>query len=510
VTVRRVSAFLVACALVPLRLGAQGTTLAPPPVPTVTLSLAEALRLAERNSPILRQSNTALAPARLGVRQAYASFAPSLRVDGGMGYTGTGQSQFGAFFARTSPFITSNFSIGLGWTFDGRTLARPAQAKATLAAANADLVATGNTVATDVTTQFLSALQAQAQVSVSRTQVERNSDFLVLAQARYRVGQANLLDVKQAEVARGTSEVTLLNAEQRAAESKLELYRRIGLDVPDDVTTVALADSFVVTEPTWKRADLTSAAMDANPQLAAFRARERAAEAGVRAAKADYFPTLSANAGWSGFTQQFTDSDLLVGNATRSAQGSLTQCPFANRAIALGVAGGAPQTCAPGTFGLDATGAALQPDQLAAVRDQNSIFPFDFRRQPFQANLRISLPIFDNFSRELRVSQARAEQLNADERTRGRAQQLQADVASRLISVQTAYKTTLVQARNRDAARDQAQLARDRYRIGSGSSLEVTDAQAAVARAEGDYVNAVYNYHIAVAALELAVGRPLR
>ena len=459
---------------------------------------------------MLRQSATALAPGRVGVRNAYASFLPSLSLGGGLGYTGAGQSQFGAFFARTSPFITSSFSIGLGWTFDGRTLARPAQAKATLAAADADLAATTNVVATDVTTQFLTALQAQAQVVVSRTQVERNSEFLVLAQARYRVGQANLLDVKQAEVARGTSEVALLSAEQRAAEAKLELYRRIGLDAPDDVSTVALADSFAVTEPTWQRADLVRAALEANPQLAAFKARERAAEAGVRAAKADYFPTISANAGWSGFTQQFTDTDFLLGQATASAVGNLAQCPFGNRAVELGTAPGPQTICSPTNFGLDATGTALSADQAAAVRNRNSVFPLSFTAQPFQANLQIRLPIFDNFSRELRVSQARATQLSADEQTRGRAQQVQADVSSRVLSVQTAYKTTLVQARNRDAARDQAQLAQDRYRIGAGSSLEVTDAQAAVARAEGDYVNAVYNYHIAVAALELAVGRPLR
>ena len=58
--------------------------------------------------------------------------------------------------------------------------------------------------------------------------------------------------------------------------------------------------------------------------------------------------------------------------------------------------------------------------------------------------------------------------------------------------------------------RDQLRLAQDRYRLGAGTSLEVADAQSAVQQAEGDYVNAVYFYHKAVAALEAAVGRPLR
>ena len=46
--------------------------------------------------------------------------------------------------------------------------------------------------------------------------------------------------------------------------------------------------------------------------------------------------------------------------------------------------------------------------------------------------------------------------------------------------------------------------------MGVGNSLEVSDAQTAVQRAEGDYVTAVYSYHRAIAALEAAVGRTLR
>ena len=53
-------------------------------------------------------------------------------------------------------------------------------------------------------------------------------------------------------------------------------------------------------------------------------------------------------------------------------------------------------------------------------------------------------------------------------------------------------------------------LATERYRVGSGTFFELLDAQVAQLRAEIDYVNAVYDYHKAVAALEAAVGRPLR
>ncbi len=507
---RRLTAFALLGLAAPAAASAQSTALAPTAAPTSSLSLADALRQARAQSPTLRQTQNNVMPAKASLRNAYANFLPSLGTNATLGYTGSGQSQFGAFFAKTSPFVTSSFGIGFNWTFDGRTLAAPAQARANLDAANADANAAQVTLESDVTTQYLLALQAAASLEVSRKQVERNTEFLALAQARYRVGQANLLDVKQAEVARGTSEVALLSAEQRLNEAKLELFRRMGVEPPADIAGIALTDSFAVTQPAWSREDLVRIALDANPQLGALKSRERAAQAGVRAAKSEYLPSVSANAGWSGFTQQLTDTRLLVTNATNSAIGNYRQCPFTNNAINLGVQPGPVQDCSPGAFGLDATGSALTPEQAALVRNRNSVFPFDFTAQPFSASLTIRLPIWDNFGRDVRVTQARVQQLNADEQVRARGLQLRTEVASRLLAVETAYKTTLVQARNRDAARDQAQLAQDRYRIGSGSSLEVTDAQAAVARAEGDYVNAVYNYHIAVAALELAVGRSLR
>ena len=144
------------------------------------------------------------------------------------------------------------------------------------------------------------------------------------------------------------------------------------------------------------------------------------------------------------------------------------------------------------------------------IRDANDVFPFDYTGQPFRANLTISLPIFTGFSRSLRVSQARAQELDADEDVRARRLQVRSDVHARFLAMQTSYQAIAVQEANRASARDQLRLAQDRYRLGAGTSLEVSDAQNAVQQAEGDYVNAVYDYHKAVAALEAAVGRPLR
>jgi outer membrane protein TolC len=145
-----------------------------------------------------------------------------------------------------------------------------------------------------------------------------------------------------------------------------------------------------------------------------------------------------------------------------------------------------------------------------ALRDANSVFPFDFTRQPFQARLTVSLPIFTNFSRALRVSQARADHGDLEEAVRARGLAVQTEVSQAFLTLQTVFRTIGLQDTNRAAAREQLQLATERYRVGSGTFFELLDAQVAGLQAESDYVNAIYDYHKARAALEAAVGRSLR
>ena len=159
---------------------------------------------------------------------------------------------------------------------------------------------------------------------------------------------------------------------------------------------------------------------------------------------------------------------------------------------------------------LDATGLALDPAFQNRILKSNSVFPFSFTKQPFRATVQISLPIFDGFTRNLQVAQARAAEDDLTESVRAQHLLVATNVSSRYLGVQSAYQTIQVQEQNRQSAREQMRLARDRYRLGAGSSLEVSDATNTLARAEGDYVNAVYEYHKAIASLEFAVGRPLR
>jgi len=470
------------------------------PVPAA-LSLADAIAIARDHNPSYRQVLNNRGPAAWGTGSAYSSLLlPSVTVSGGVAYSGPGQQRFlTSNFSQSVATLSSSYNIGLSYELSGTVLSQPGLRRAQENAAEADIGGAATSLANVVTQQYLTVLQTRQNADVAHRQLDRNEEFLKLAQARYAVGRATLIDVRQAQVARGQAEVALLRAQTQVSVEKLRLFEQLGVTAPVDVETVQLTDSFAVLTPTWSLNDLLTMAEAQNPPLQALRARERAAGWGVKAAASSYGPTLSLSAAWSGFTQKYTQLDPII----RGQQGTYGQqyssCLDNNQIRAS--AGLAPGDCSQYVWG---------SANEQALRSQNAQYPFSFIQQPFQARLTVSLPVFSNFSRETQVSEARAQHGDLEEQVRARALAVQTDVSQAFLTLQSAYRAIAIQDTNHAAAQEQLQLATERYRVGSGTFFELLDAQVAALRAESEYVTAVYDYHKALAALEAAVGRPLR
>jgi outer membrane protein len=466
-----------------------------------TLSLADAISIAREHNPAYRQTLNNRGPAAWGVRNAFSTMIlPTVTASGGLGYSGPGQQRFlTANFSQSVATQSSNYSLNLNWELSGTTLSQPGLKRAQDRATEADISGAAQALVNGVTQQYLTVLQARENAEVARKQLQRNEEFLKLAQARYTVGQATLIDVRQAQVARGQAEVAVLQAETAVSVEKLRLFEQLGVIAPVNVDSVQLSDTFPVQAPAWKLEELLTMAAAQNPALQALRARERAAGWGVRAAAASYGPSLSVSAGWSGFTQRFKDIDAVIAGQQTSLGQQYNSCQT-DDSIRAG-AGLAKLGCGQYVWG-------AQYEQ--ALRNQNSLYPFNFTQQPFSARLTISLPLWLNFAQPLQVSEAKAAQQDLEESVRARGLGVQTEVSQGYLTVQTAYRTIAIQDTNRTAAREQLQLATERYRVGSGTFFELLDAQVASLRAEYDFVAAVYNYQKAVAGLEAAVGRPLR
>jgi len=485
-----------------LGIWAGGAAAQRPVLPSVpqSLTLDEAVDLALRYNRTYRQIANDRSAARWGVRNAYSQlFLPSVFTSLGFNYRGSGSQEFGGeTFALESSTIGSDYSLSLSWQLSGATLTRPGLARAEQRATVAQIEGAEINLRAAVQRQYLAALQAEAQVRIVESQVTRNDEFLRLAQARFQVGQATMLDVRQAEVAKGQAEVSRLQARQTVLVEKLRLFQQMGLPAPEDPNVVTLPDSFPVTEPTWALAELLRSADEGNPDVAVLEARAAAARSSEKSAKAQWLPSLNFSAGWSGYTYEYTNPDFLVAGARRSRQNLITECDFINTDLLN-----------PGSSALPCPSPLSAEDEQQIIAG-NSVFPFSFTGQPFSARVSLSLPLFNQFSRESQISDAA--QLADDARERAEDQRLivRTNVSEAYYGLIAAYQAIGIQGTNRVAAQEQLRLATERYRVGSGTFFELLDAQVAEQRAEADYINAIYAYHRAIAALEAAVGRPLR
>lgn len=495
----RTASLIAICSLV----GTASAAAQDRPLPSVpqSLGLQEAIDLATRYSPFYRQTQNNRGPASWGVRNALAStFLPSFTASGSASYRGPGSQAFlTQQFVQPSATVGSGYSLQLSWELSGRSLSQPGLARAQLTATDADITGSRMGLRSTLVNQYLSVLQAHENVRIAEAQQKRADESLRLAQARYQVGQTTILDVRQAEVQKGRADVQVLQAQQAVTVEKLRLFQQMGVPAAEDPSLVTLSDTFPVVEPSWKLQDLLSEADQHNPDLNALKARENAAKWNERAEKSNWLPQLFFSAGWSGFTQQFTDPTYQIAAAQNNAAAGLIQCNYINQALVN--PGQAPVDCS--SYNFTAT-------QEASIRAQNQVFPFSFTRQPFQAGVTVRLPIFTQFSRPLQVAQASAQADDAHELVRARNLQVRTDVSQAYYGLQTSYRTIEIQQTNRRAAQEQLRLATEQYRVGSGTFLNLLDAQAASQQAEADYIRAVYDYHRAIVQLETAVGRPLR
>ncbi|MBI2616429.1 MAG: TolC family protein [Gemmatimonadetes bacterium] len=485
------------------------------PLPSVpqSLGLQEAIGLANQFSPVYRQTQNNRGPAGWGVRNALAStFLPSFTASGGVQYSGPGSQTFlTQAFVQPSGLLGSSYSLTLNWQLSGQTLSQPGLARAQLSATDAEITGARMNLRSAVVNQYLSVLQAQDNVRLTEAQQKRADEALRLAQARYQVGQTTVLDVRQAEVQKGRADVALIQAQQAVTVEKLRLFQQMGVVAPADPAVVGLSDTFPVVEPTWDLEQLLTEAEAHNPDVNSLKARHNAAVWNERAVKSSWLPTFSFSAGWSGFTQHFTDLNPVISNALTSAQqdavATAEQCQYVNANLLN--PGGTALPC-PSTT-LSAADTALIIEGVQTRYPAVSLFDFgSYTRQPFFARVGVSFPIFTQFNRPLRAAEAGAQADDARELVRARSLQVRTDVSQAHYGVQTGYRTIAIQETNRAAAQEGLRLATEQYRVGSATFLNVLDAQAAAQQAEADYVRAVYDYHRAIVQLETAVGRPLR
>lgn len=467
------------------------------------LSLEDAISLAKANNPTFLSTANDVDEAAWQEREAYGQFLPSLSVSSSAQYTEAGVQRFGVFTgsdisAGTTDYYISDYFIGAQYSLSGSTFFQARSARANSRATRARVDAAEFTLESAVTVQYLAALRAREAVAVAERQVARWEQNFQAVDGRVQAGASLSTDGKQAEVDLGRAQVALLQAENLYRTEIARLMEQMGSDLgpsPD------LVSDFVIFEPEWDRDGLVEMAMVSHPGLESFRAAEKASGSQLNQARSSYFPTITASANWSGFTRELGNEQFLLGQARSSLEGRRDQCEFNNALSAGGIPGIEVQNC--NRF-------VLTPEDEASLIASNSVFPFEFTKSPLSVSVRVSLPIFQGFTRQRQIAQAKSAARDAQHGRRAEELRLRTAVTQAYDDLTTAYRSLQIQERNLEVASEQLELANQRYTLGAAAFIELLDAEDSMAQAERDHLAAVYDFHQAMWALEASVGTRLR
>ena len=313
-----------------------------------SVTLAEALTLAEQNAPQVVQARGAVRSAGAGVRAAWGSFLPTLSSSANYGTSfSDGPSRTDPITGEVIPGSVSSSSLSLGGSasvdlFTGFSRgANLSSTRATRTDAEASLSVERSNSALQTTTQFLLALQGADLVRVRNDAIRRAQEKLAIANAKLLTRAITIADSLQAMVDLTRAQLALLTEERNLADAEARLARFVGMDG----RVSAVADSSLFRTATiGDTTALMSEAQERAPSVVRAGARVRAARAGVAVVRATYLPriTLSGRTAFSGSDRNsynlFNNRSVDVGLSWPLFNGFSRERDLVSRQVALDAA----------------------------------------------------------------------------------------------------------------------------------------------------------------------------
>lgn len=302
---------------------------------------------------------------------------------------------------------------------------------------------TENQVTVDVKTSYFGLLRAIRLKEVTEEQVRLNEEQLRRSQSMYEIGSVARVDVLQTRAQLGGVQISLRNQENAVLQARAQLANVMG---------IGSSEAFEVIDPLEGGALDTAALMSLQDAL-------RLANLTNPAIQRDEGRIRSAMLG------------------TKLARGGLWPTVSGN-------------------IGYSRSGVRFQ--DVYGTYDKNWNLSF---------GVNLSLPLLNGTQTYADISRAQAQQLIAEETLRQTRRTTTLTIRNALLDLETSGEVITLSNDNIAFAEESLRLAEERYRVGSGTLLDVFTAQEALARAKYELVGAQYDYLIAQATLDGALGK---
>ena len=269
------------------------------PVGAGAMTLTEAIALARRANPGLAQVQAQSDAASARLAQARAGRLPILTLSG---ESGRGTTDLGGFFgfgqSDVSPRAAS-LQLRQPLYTGGAVSAGVEQAVAGRAAALARVGGATAQLSAEVAAAYVGVLSAQDMLALAQAQVSQMDTIASQSDLRFKAGEITRTDLEQARARQAESRAGLARAEGGLAKSRAHFVTVVGAE-PDDLEATVIAP-----QPPASLDEAIAAASQTSPMLLSAQAAERAAQAGVRFARAERMPSLALTATASTARDQF-------------------------------------------------------------------------------------------------------------------------------------------------------------------------------------------------------------
>jgi outer membrane protein len=410
------------------------------------ISLDEAIRMAQRNSPDAIQAEGTERTTKAARVSAIGAIMPSASLSAGRTIQfGGGQTRINQngeqVTVASEPVNSTGLNLNMTLFDGGQRLYNLRTTKSQIEAAEANRVAVKYNVALNVKQQYFAVLAAIESEDAARLQMAQATEQFKTSIAKVRAGVATRSDSLRGVIQVGNAQLALINAQSSKEAADASLTRIVGSEVPVTADPASVQENLAALPDS---AELAALAKN-GPAVEQARANLDAAEESRKASKATYLPSLSASYSRSG---SGTDRRFGLGDDPFSYNGRLS--------------------------------------------------------------FSLSYPLFNNFQREEQVVRAKVAEVNAQATLRDTQLAAQQSLTQNIGALRSASQRVAVQVASVAAAEEDVRVQQQRYNIGASTLLDLITSQAALATAQQALIQARYDYRIARAQLEALIGRELQ
>lgn len=419
------------------------------------LTLQEAVSIAlQRNTSLIKVKNT-LQSSETQLKSAYGDLIPTLGANASWSFqrindAGSIQRDFlgNEVVTPASQIDNRSYSAGIGGNvtlFNGlANIANISQKKDNLRATEYNIEKKKQDVVYDATNFYYLVLNAEELMKVREENVKYYQKFYETVNERNRLGIVAKADVYTAQVQLGNAELLLIQAQNNYETTLGNLLNYLALDVLQDYKLV-------------------------NP--------------------------------FSG--QGLTDTESYLGdynNIQALVKAALdTRFDFKSQQLAISSA----------ESGLTIAKSGLFPTLTGSYSYSSAASKYDrlFDRKVFNASLSLNFPIFSNWNTENSIQLAMVSLKNAQEDLLALERLVKIEVKQGFLDLSAAKKSLDVATKNVTAAEETRKINQERYNLGSGTILEVLQADRDYTDAQRNKINATFDFYIKRDKLSNALGK---